>query len=375
MRQNQRNTKRPFHSKYRPNNLMNIAGQDHIVSYFKKALTKQRITFAYLFIGKHGTGKTTTARIVAKVLNCSSAQRHEIYEPCNSCTSCINISAGRSFDVYEINAAMNTGVDNMREMIEKIQLSPVNNLYKICIIDEVHMLSPSAFNAILKVLEEPPKNVVFILATTDAKRIPSTIISRCHKLRFLPLSEIHLSTAITKVIWLEKGNITNKALKHVLNSSKGSFRDALNMVDMLMIENHNIDQNTCCFTSTEVPNSLSILLLKYLLLKNINKILHILKYLEYKTWTESSLIEQLQIGLTKKIIQNQQLYSQNNYCVSLWQLIVKYNSSLAINSHISCFITDIISLLEKNHVVSKIKRENNKKSIPKIIKMKVSHDY
>ena len=197
------------------------------------------------------------------------------------------------------------------------------------------MLSPSAFNAILKVLEEPPKNVVFILATTDAKRIPSTIISRCHKLRFLPLSEIHLSTAITKVIWLEKGNITNKALKHVLNSSKGSFRDALNMVDMLMIENHNIDQNTCCFTSTEVPNSLSILLLKYLLLKNINKILHIFKYLEYKTWTESSLIEQLQTGLTKKIIQNQQLYSQNDYCVSLWQLIVKYNSSLAINSHIS----------------------------------------
>jgi DNA polymerase-3 subunit gamma/tau len=373
MGQTQRN--KPFHSKYRPINLINIVGQDHIVSYFKKALKKERITSAYLFIGKHGVGKTTTSRLVAKVLNCSNASRDKKYEPCNNCTSCINISAGCSFDVYEINAAMNTGVDNMREMIEKIQLSPVNNLYKICIIDAVHMLSASAFNAILKVLEEPPKNVVFILATTDIKRIPSTIISRCHKLRFLPLSETQLSIAITKVIWLEKGNITNKALKHVLNSSKGSFRDALNMVDMLMTESKNIDQKTCSFISTEVPNSISTLLLKSLLLKNINKILHILRYLEYKTWTESSLIDQIQSALTQCIINNQQLYSHNDYCVNLWQLLVQYKSLPAGNSVIGNLIPDIIFIVQNHHVQPNVRLRNNKKLVPKIIKMKVRHDY
>ena len=139
MRQNQRKTKKPFHSKYRPNTFGSVTGQEHIVSYFKNAITKQSITFAYLFIGKHGVGKTTLSRLVAKALNCPKFSREYSYEPCNNCTSCISISIGSCFDVYEINAAMNTGIDSMRDMIEKIQLSPVNSLYKVCIIDEVHI--------------------------------------------------------------------------------------------------------------------------------------------------------------------------------------------------------------------------------------------
>ena len=160
-------TNRPFHSKYRPNYFHDIVGQEHIVSYFKNAILTRRISFAYLFIGKHGVGKTTMSRIIAKALNCRQYHNISSYDPCDKCVNCINITLGKSFDVHEINAALNTGIDSMRDLIEKIQFSSVNSSYKICIIDEAHMLSLNAFNALLKVLEAPPKNVVFILATTS----------------------------------------------------------------------------------------------------------------------------------------------------------------------------------------------------------------
>jgi len=289
---------RPFHSKYRPNNFYNIVGQQHIISYFKNAIVSERINFAYLLVGKHGVGKTTISRIMAKTLNCSNILRNEVQEPCNQCSSCLNISLGQSFDVHEINAALNTGIDNIRDVIEKIQLSPVNNFYKVCIIDEVHMLSINAFNALLKVLEEPPKNVLFILATTDARRIPKTVVSRCHKLSFLPLNKKDLAIAISKVVWIERGNITNKAFSHILNSSEGSFRDALVTIDMLMIQDKNINQSTCLFLSTEIPSSIPVLFLKYLLAKNLRKILQILAYIEQKDWLVGNLMESMQKNTT-----------------------------------------------------------------------------
>jgi DNA polymerase-3 subunit gamma/tau len=184
--------------------------------------------------------------------------------------------------VHEINAAVNTGIDNIRDMIEKIQLAPVNNICKVCIIDEVHMLTLNAFNALLKILEEPPKNVLFILATTDPKRIPSTVVSRCHKLYFLPLNRKDLAIAITHLIWTEKGNVTNKVISQILDSSEGSFRDALIMVDMLMIQDKNITQNTYSFLFNNVSYSISALFLKYSLSKDIKKILHMSRYLEKK---------------------------------------------------------------------------------------------
>ena len=284
MRQNQVifHSEKPFHLKYRPNKFSQVIGQDHITSYLKKAILSKRVTFAYLFIGKHGVGKTTISRLVSKSVNCSKSFILSRYEPCNNCQSCINITLGKSFDVHEINAAVNTGIDNIRDIIEKVQLAPVNSICKVCIIDEVHMLSLNAFNALLKILEEPPKNVLFILATTDPKRIPSTVLSRCHKLYFLPLNRKDLAIAITNVIWTEKGNVTNKVISQVLDSSEGSFRDAITMIDMLMIQDKNITQNTYSFLFNNVSYSVSALFLKYSLSKDIKKILQLSRYLEKK---------------------------------------------------------------------------------------------
>lgn len=150
-------TNRPFHSKYRPICFDDIIGQEHIVSYFKNAILNRRISFSYLFIGKHGVGKTTISRIIAKALNCRQYYNISNYDACDKCVNCINITLGKSFDIHEINAALNTGIDSIRDLIEKIQFSSVSSSYKICIIDEAHMLSVNAFNALLKVLEAPPK--------------------------------------------------------------------------------------------------------------------------------------------------------------------------------------------------------------------------
>ena len=366
---------RPFHSKYRPNNFYNIVGQQHIISYFKNAIISERINFAYLLVGKHGVGKTTISRIMAKTLNCSNILRNEVQEPCNKCSSCLNISLGQSFDVHEINAALNTGIDNIRDVIEKIQLSPVNNFYKVCIIDEVHMLSINAFNALLKVLEEPPKNVLFILATTDARRIPKTVVSRCHKLSFLPLNKKDLAIAISKVVWIERGNITNKAFSHILNSSEGSFRDALVTIDMLMIQNKNINQSTCLFLSTEIPTSIPVLLLKYLLAKNLRKILQILDYIEQKDWLVGSLMECMQKILQEKIFENNLLLSKNSHIISLWQVFLKYDSCDFPTNKVLFLISDLIFLFLEKNSNYQLNRLNSKKSIPSRLQMKIMDIY
>jgi len=367
--------KRPFHSKYRPICFRNIIGQEHIISYFKSASMSKRISFAYLLVGKHGVGKTTVSRIMAKTLNCPSALYNQTQEPCNKCSSCLNITLGKSFDVHEINAAMNTGIDNIRDVIEKIQLSPVNSFYKVCIIDEVHMLSINAFNALLKVLEEPPKNVLFILATTDIKRIPKTVVSRCHKLCFLPLNNKDLAIAISKVVWIEQGKITNQALFNILNSSEGSFRDALAMIDMLMIQDKNINQTSFSFLLIEIPCSVFTLLFKYLLSHDIRKIIQVFYYLEDKDWLVYGLINRMQKTLQEEIFNNSQLSIKNFYLISLLQLFSKYHSLDFSTSNVSLFISDLIilSLGQKKNL--QLYSVNDKKTIPVTLHMEIVNVY
>jgi DNA polymerase-3 subunit gamma/tau len=219
--------------RYRSGTFDEVIGQDHVAKTLKRAITSGRIAHAYLFCGTRGTGKTSMARIMAKALNCSSFDAPTT-EPCGKCESCLAIARGDDIDVIEIDAASNTGVDNIRELIENSQYRPARSRFKVYIIDEVHMLSKSAFNALLKTLEEPPSHVKFILATTEPEKVLPTILSRCQRYDFrnIPTREIagHLSDICKK----EKIKADDDALLLVAKAGAGSMRDALSLLDRLL---------------------------------------------------------------------------------------------------------------------------------------------
>lgn len=215
--------------KYRPQSFSELIGQEVVVKTFKNAIAQKRIHHAFILTGTRGIGKTTTARIIAKSLNCLDLR--DGYEPCGSCENCIAITAGRHQDVMEIDAASNTGVDDVREIIEGSMFKPIAGKYKIFIIDEVHMLSKNAFNALLKTLEEPPAHAKFIFATTEAHKIPITIVSRCQKFDLRRVDIIELYKHFKQVCKLENVNADDLSLKMIAASAKGSVRDGLSMLD------------------------------------------------------------------------------------------------------------------------------------------------
>ena len=224
----------PLHHKYRPQTFKDLVGQETIAQTLSNALKQEKIAPAYLFTGPRGTGKTSSARILAKSLNCLNSDRPTA-EPCGRCEACKAIAVGSALDVMEIDAASNTGVDNIREIIERSRFAPVQCRYKIYAIDECHMLSTAAFNALLKTLEEPPPRVVFILATTDPQRVLSTIISRCQRFdyRRIPLAEM---TAHLKYIAdLEDIAIATDALTLIAQIANGGLRDAESLLDQLSL--------------------------------------------------------------------------------------------------------------------------------------------
>ena len=218
--------------KYRPQTFADLTGQEHISQTLKNSIENQRLHHAYLFSGVRGTGKTTTARIFAKCLNCTSAVT---IQPCLKCSSCLEIAAGNSLDVIEIDAASNTGVDNVREVIvNNISISPARDRYKIFIIDEVHMLSNQAFNALLKTLEEPPKHVVFIMATTELHKVPDTILSRCQQFEFRQIPVDKTFKRLREIADAEKVTIDDEALREVARAGNGSLRDAQSALDQVI---------------------------------------------------------------------------------------------------------------------------------------------
>ncbi|WNC22210.1 DNA polymerase III subunit gamma/tau [Thermosynechococcus sp. PP22] len=227
-------TYEPLHHKYRPQRFADLVGQGAIATTLTQALLKERIAPAYLFCGPRGTGKTSSARILAKSLNCLRSAK-PTPDPCGQCEVCRQVANGNSLDVIEIDAASHTGVDNIRELIEKAQFAPVQCRYKVYVIDECHMLSVSAFNALLKTLEEPPPHVVFVLATTDPQRVLPTIISRCQRFDFrrIPLGEMvaHLQHIADK----EQIDIEPQALTLVAQLSQGGLRDAESLLDQLSL--------------------------------------------------------------------------------------------------------------------------------------------
>lgn len=220
-----------LYRKWRPQTFEDIIGQKHITQTLINAISLNRISHAYIFSGPRGVGKTTTARILAKSLNC---EKGPTPHPCNKCERCIRITNGYSMDVMEIDGASNNGVDSIRELRNKVNFAPAEGRYKIYIIDEVHMLSQGAFNALLKTLEEPPLHVIFIFATTDPHKIPSTILSRCQWFNFRRISLADIVAKLKMIVKDEKLNIDDKTLNIIARSSTGSMRDAESALDQII---------------------------------------------------------------------------------------------------------------------------------------------
>lgn len=224
----------PLHHKYRPKSFVELVGQEAIATTLTNAIRTAKIAPAYLFTGPRGTGKTSSARILAKSLNCLNSDQPTA-EPCGVCDVCQGITKGYSLDVIEIDAASNTGVDNIRELIEKAQFAPVQCRYKVYVIDECHMLSTAAFNALLKTLEEPPKHVVFVLATTDPQRVLPTIISRCQRFDFRRIQLESMVKHLSAIASQENIHISPDALTLIAQIAQGGLRDAESLLDQLAL--------------------------------------------------------------------------------------------------------------------------------------------
>lgn len=217
-----------LYRKFRPGEFEDVKGQDAIVKTLKNQISAGRIGHAYLFCGTRGTGKTTVAKIFAKAVNCE----HPVDgSPCGECAACRAIAAGNSMNVIEIDAASNNGVDNIREIREEVAYRPTEGCYKVYIIDEVHMLSIGAFNALLKTLEEPPEYVIFILATTEANKIPVTILSRCQRYDFKRISIDTIAARLRELIDKEQWDVEEKAVRYIAKAADGSMRDGLSLLD------------------------------------------------------------------------------------------------------------------------------------------------
>jgi DNA polymerase III subunit gamma/tau len=219
-----------FALKWRPQNFDEVIGQDHISTTLKNAIQKNRLAHAYLFAGPRGVGKTSTARILAKALNCKQAPA---VNPCGKCPSCLEISKGTSMDVMEIDGASNRQIDDIRTLRENVKFAPTQGKFKVYIIDEVHMLTPEAFNALLKTLEEPPPFVKFIFATTHPHKMPSTILSRCQRLDFRRIKAMEIVGQLSKIIKEENIEVDREVLFAIAKSSDGSLRDAESILDQL----------------------------------------------------------------------------------------------------------------------------------------------
>lgn len=224
-------TYQAFYRVYRPQSFREMSGQSHVKRTLQNALLASKTTHAYLFSGPRGTGKTSTAKIFAKALNCEKAPAAE---PCNECPTCLSITEGSHTDVIEFDAASNSRVEEMREIIEKVRFAPASARFKVYIIDEVHMLSTSAFNALLKTLEEPPEHAVFILATTEPHKLPATIISRCQRFDFKRLSTIDILNRMKVVLEDIALQYDEQALKVIAQAAAGGMRDALSLLDQVV---------------------------------------------------------------------------------------------------------------------------------------------
>lgn len=295
-----------YYTKYRPQKFSEMSGPADVVASLTKQITSNKTAHAYLFVGPRGIGKTTAARIFAKALNCTALGQNG--DPCDKCDSCVSIKAGSYLDLIEIDAASNRGIDDIRELREKIKLAPSMGKHKVYIIDEVHMLTSEAFNALLKTLEEPPKQVSFILCTTELHKVPDTIKSRCQVVSFKRASIAQLTKKLTHIASLEDTELDQQKIKRIASAANGGFRDAENLLQQIIEGELSIDTLFSLGTKESHSDFVDLLLEKNTpdLLHNINKLYEngtdlyvwsgeLLKYLRellfIKTGADNSIVE------------------------------------------------------------------------------------
>lgn len=293
-----------LYRKYRPNNFNELYGQENIKNLLQESIIKNKISHAYLFSGPRGTGKTSTAKLFAKSINCINAKDGI---PCEECESCINYE--QNPDIIEIDAASNNGVDEIRDLRENCKILPTFCKYKVYIIDEVHMLSQSAWNAFLKTLEEPPKHVIFILATTEINKIPITILSRCQRFRFQKISSEIIVENILRISRLENINLDKETAEYIAELSDGGMRDALSILDQLSKDNNNISKEQVYKTFGMIDYQLIINIFESIKTQNINEINNIFEELEITGIDLNTFINKLLkylYNLELKIISNEE---------------------------------------------------------------------
>lgn len=385
-----------LYRKYRAQDFDHLVGQDHITKILKNAVKSGNLSHAYLFVGSRGTGKTSTARILAKAVNCLNPQKDG--NPCTKCEICKAIEGGHFLDLIEIDAASNRGIDQIRELKEKIEFSPSEGKYKVYIIDEVHMLTREAFNALLKTLEEPPEHVIFILATTEPHKLPSTILSRCQRYDFRLGTEDEISGVVKEVSKKEKIKMEKDALELIVQNAKGSYRDALSLLDVIYSGQ---TEDPSEITAAEVRKILGIpdSTMVYYLLENLVKGNHV-KSLDLISELDSkginlqqfvaSVLEMLRDILVKKLRDTlkQEEYSfaydlTNQQVLHLINLFVEAERNMKMASSQSLVLEMIIPSVQinekteddkvvKNTAPKPEQKVESKKTVKKVVQKKIS---
>jgi len=332
-----------FYRKYRPTNFDELVGQDHIKNILSNSIKLDKIAHAYIFTGPRGTGKTSTAKIFAKTLNCLNNNNGISCEKCETCKNNLE-----SADIIEIDAASNNGVDEIRTLRDSVKVAPYNSKYKIYIIDEVHMLSNSAWNALLKTLEEPPKHVVFILATTEVNKIPETVMSRCQRFDFSKIDFDLMFEYLNEICIKENLSIDSDALKEIVKLSDGCLRDSLSFLDQISKYNCNIDINLIesnfgVLSKTKLSN-----LYNFVMNNEKEKVNDIINEISCSGFTPINFINDFIDYLLKLIIKDE--INNQNEIVFIKEIIKKLNNLLVdFNSNINLYTLIIVELITLNY--------------------------